>query len=202
MLRAVNLIILLFICFNAVSSSFSVIGRVYEITEEDEIIKIQKRAAKQDWSKIFDKPEEKVNSFIRREQNFLPYAPEDGLRLHVPHYIVEKDVIDKDGIVIYPVGFRYNPLNNAHLPFRIVVTDVDSLSWFKNKINKTDMILISSGDLGKAEEILGRTVFVLNRRVSERLNLKYVPSIVEQKNNLFHISEFIQKPKLPEHSNE
>jgi len=202
MRQAVSFFILLLICFDSLSSTHTVIGRVYEIIEEDEILKIQRRASQHDWSKVFDNPQEKVDSFIKREQNYLPYAPKDGLRLHVPHYVVEKQVIDKDGAVIYPVGFRYNPLNNVQLPFRVVVTDVNSLSWFKDKILKTDMILISSGNLSDAEKILGRTVFILNRRVKEKFNLSFVPSIVEQQNNLFRIYEYAQEKSDLKVSNE
>lgn len=182
--------LLCFFSFSSICAESSVIGRVYDIKEEDEAIKVLKKADAVNWASVFNEPHKKADKWLKSEQVLLPYAEKDSVRFHVPHYVVEKPVIDKHGNVIYPKGYRFNPLNFTKLPFRVVVVDLKSLIEFKSKIRKNDMIVLSSGDLSQAEDIIGKKCFILNEKLKAKLNINVIPSFVEQQNNMLHISEF------------
>ncbi len=183
-----TILIGLLISFNVLAKDI-VVGRVYDIAEMDEITKIELRAKKVDWNKAIDNAKNNVQKTIEDLQIELPFSTTEAKRLHVPYYIVEKEVLDKDGNVLYPKGFRYNPLNHYTLPYRLVIFDVKQWDFMKPLVKFSDRIMITSGDKSIVEKSLGREVFILDQISYQRLSIQKVPSIITQKNNLFEIKE-------------
>ncbi|WP_339145172.1 hypothetical protein [Pseudoalteromonas galatheae] len=168
------------------SQQTSKIGAVYSIAETDALEAIKARAETINWN---DALRNRTNSWMQLQQTPLPRVEKDNIRFHKPTHILEKQITDANGVVIYPSGFEFNPLNHMRLPYRIVVVSMPQLKWLKKVLRKTDRVLLTSGDVFKARDYLGHTVFLLDQRTKERLNVLKVPSLIVQKSNLLEISE-------------
>lgn len=164
----------------------SVVGTVYPIKERDALVAIKQRASQIDWQQAMAKYS---TSWQSTQQMPLPVVAKDLIRFHQPIHYLEREIVDPQGKVIYPSGFAFNPLDFTKLPFRIVVIAFDQLAWFKPHIKKTDRVLLTQGDVFKAREILGKTVFLLDRQTQQALNVLRVPTIIRQKGNLFEYQE-------------
>lgn len=176
----------------------SVIGAVYPIHEENELEAIKREVEKVDWQAVLSK---RTDSWLKNQMTELPFAQQDSIRFHKPIHVLEKQITDKDGVVIYPEGFEFNPLNHMRMPFRIVVISMEQLDWLKPKLTKMDRVLLTSGDVFEAREKLGHTVFLLDAKTQNKLNVLRIPSIIKQKGNLLEIEEFKFNPNDKELSN-
>ncbi|MBQ4839844.1 hypothetical protein [Pseudoalteromonas luteoviolacea] len=176
------------VCSTVFAQQSSVIGAVYPIKEKDALAALKNRAEQVDWQAYMANRKDGWKSNLQRE---LPIARKNLVRFHRPFYTVEQAVIDQKGAVIYPVGFRYNPLNHVRLPYRIVAISTLQVEWVRAKLRKTDRVLISHGDVFKARELLPEhIVFTLDERTRSRLDIQRVPTIVVQKGNLLEVSEY------------
>ncbi len=169
------------------SAKSSVIGTVYPIAERDALVVIKQKAAQVDWQKAM---QNHSNSWLEQQQTPLPAADKNQIRFHRPNHRLQREIVDAQGTVIYPQGFAFNPLAFIKVPFRIVVLSLAQLAWFKPNIKPTDRVLLTEGDVFKARDILGRTVFLLDGKTQVRLNVLKVPSIIRQKGHLFELEEF------------
>ncbi|WP_257291435.1 hypothetical protein [Endozoicomonas sp. ONNA1] len=172
----------------------SVIGRTYPIAENDALDEIKKKA-----SKI---PPE---AFIKSKSDWsalkslsLPLASATRSRKHIPWHTTQFDIKNAEGRVLYPKGFRFNPLQYVKLPQRIVVIREDHAVWLKeNHLKSTDMVLLTDGDIEKVSKFIGRPVFILEDSVKQRLGLEYVPTILSQPATYFQIDEFYLSKLTP-----
>jgi conjugal transfer pilus assembly protein TraW len=163
-----------------------VIGAVYPIIERDALMAIKEKARQVDWQQAM---KHYTNSWQHRQQSPLPAAKFNQTRFHRPVHKLEKAIVDQHGTIIYPQGFDFNPLSFMKMPFRIVVVAFDQLAWFKPRIKSTDRVLLTQGDVFKAREILGKTVFLLDEKTRDKLNVTAVPTIISQKGPLFELQE-------------
>ncbi len=173
----------------------STIGKVYPIQEPDALEEIEQRAKNVDWAEVSKK---KKNGWEAERSLKLPPAQENISRQHFPYYQVEFDVTDAKGNVIYPKGFKYNPLDHVTLPSRIIVINEGHTTWIKDRLKFNDMVIISSGNREKTSKILGVPVFILDKKLKERLSIKYVPTIIEQKVNYLIVSEYKVEEEFPD----
>jgi hypothetical protein len=175
------------------SSTFTgtsrVVGAVYPIIERDALVAIKQKASQIDWQQAMSSY---TSSWQTRQQSHLPAVTENQIRFHRPVHRLEQDIIDQHGTVIYPKGFAFNPLAFMKVPFRIVVLSVNQLDWFKPQLKKTDRILLTAGDVFKARDLLGKTVFLLDEKTRDKLNVTRVPTIIKQKGQLFELQEIKQ----------
>ncbi|KAB0979375.1 conjugal transfer protein TraU, partial [Cronobacter sakazakii] len=104
------------------------------------------------------------------------------------------DVPDKNGRIIYPKGYTFNPLQYVHLPQRIVVISPGQEEWLKEKVQPTDMILYTHGDVIRKSESLDRPAFILDSSLQQRLDVKVTPTIIHQEGAHLVIDEYEWSP--------
>lgn len=170
------------------------VGRTYPIEENDALEEIKSRAAQADWAKMYQK---KPETWAAWKSVNLPPANANTERTHKPIYVVEQDVADRNGNILYPQGYKYNPLDYVKMTFRIVVINgkENQLEWLKETLQDTDQIYTAGGDPRELGKRLGRPVYIVNEKARERLALRAVPSTIEQSGNSLVIKEYY----VPEH---
>ncbi|EHJ1703236.1 conjugal transfer protein TraU [Salmonella enterica] len=168
------------------------IGQIYDIAEPDALSEIENRVRNIDWSKEMNKNRESWHAFRGVP---LPVAKETRTRTYVPFYTSLIDVPDKEGRILYPKGYTFNPLQHVHLPQRIVVISPGQEEWLKSHVQDTDMVLYTHGDVITKGESLGRPAFILDPTLQQRLDVKVTPSIVQQEGAHLVINEFAWNPE-------
>ncbi|WP_421198531.1 hypothetical protein [Aeromonas enteropelogenes] len=165
----------------------AVIGQTYDVKEPDALTEIEQKAASVDWNKALNKP---VDQWTALQGIKLPFATEDRSRSVIPFYTTEFDIKDKSGRVTYPKGFTFNPLEFVTLPQRIVIIDPLQEQWLQDHARVTDQIIFTHGNVFKAKERLNVPIFILDDKTRSRLDIKVVPTIVEQKGKMLVLHEF------------
>lgn len=172
-------------------------GTTYHIAEKDAIEKIKKKAAKTDWSKHFNK--EKMEKAVRRyrpEHIFrLPRATQDRTFRVDMSYAVDFNIPDEKGGILYPKGYRFNPLEYVQWPGILVVidgSDKDQVTWLRSSQYVKDyktMLLVTDGGFWDLSHNLKRPVFYATRQIVNRFQLKAVPSVIQQSGNYMEVKE-------------
>jgi conjugal transfer pilus assembly protein TraW len=168
-------------------------GQVYTIAEPDALTEIEKRAKAVNWRSILDK--ERPEEFRPPNLVSLPRARHDRSFLVDMTYTLEFDVPDGRGGLLYPRGYRFNPLDYVPFNQTLVIIDGDDpeqLDWLKKSalLSEPDsLILLTQGAFSTIGEQLGRAVFYADRRILKRFNLAAVPSVVSRKGRLMEVRE-------------
>ena len=168
------------------------VGQTYPILEQDALAEIQAHAAGVDWQHELSAANIRWSA---KDGLSLARAPADRTRQVIPTYTLEFDIRDQTGQLIYPKGFQFNPLEHITLPYRIVVIESQDLDWAKARLKKTDMVILTHGDFSYASQALERPTFLLDEKTRTRLNLEFVPSIVEQSGRVLLINEYRLEPE-------
>lgn len=178
-----------------------VLGTTYEFAEKDLLVEFQQRVEKK-------KPEaDKVMSDLQKKakEKILTWKP-DGLDKLIPAkqdrefypdltYTLEQDIMDAEGRVLYPRGFKYNLGDYLNMPFRVIVFDPTvkkQKEWIaKNGYDKDvgTVLLITDGQALKLGEEYKRPVFYSAKPLVDRWGLKRTPSVVMQIGNKIKVSE-------------
>jgi len=193
------LIISVFILSVPVSAAVKDLGtfaETYPIIEKDAIEEIQQKAQNIDPQSVIDpvEAEAKITSF-KPETLSLPKATKDRQFLVDMTYTLENDIPDKDGNVLYPAGYQFNPLEYMNNPMTYVfinANDKDQVNWFlKSEYAKkiSYRLLITEGECFDLSEQLGRPVFYALSKITERFQLEHVPSIASQYEQFMKITE-------------
>lgn len=194
---AASLVIAAAVLAASADAATSTIGRTWPIAEPDALAEIEAGIARQ--------PASIAPRFGPRSQwsalKAAPLAPaaRSQIRYMVPFYTLDFDIRLPGGKVLYPRGFRFNPLAYVSLPQRIVIVHPGDLSWAVKTAALTDWILIAAGqdeapgggpdDALSLGERYGRPVFILEERVKQRLGLTAAPVIVRQAGQRLELTE-------------
>jgi conjugal transfer pilus assembly protein TraW len=171
------------------------VGRVYPIAEKDCLNEIREKAKKLDWEKITDESMEMAKNYKPENLVKLPKATQDRTFLVDMSYTLGNDIPDKDGKIIYPKGYRFNPLEYIDYPIKLVVidgSDSDQVAWFQNSLYTNDYqvrLLITDGYHVELREKLNRPIYYAHRLIVERLQLDRLPCIVIQKGVHMEVKE-------------
>ncbi|MGD9244643.1 MAG: hypothetical protein PVH36_06895 [Desulfobacterales bacterium] len=171
------------------------VGRVYPIAEKDCLNEIREKVKKLDWEKIRDESIEMAKNYKPENLVKLPKATQDRTFLVDMSYTLGNDIPDKDGKIIYPKGYRFNPLEYIDYPIKLVVIDgSDScqVAWFQNSPYAKDYharLLITDGYHVELREKLNRPIYYAHRLIVERLQLDRLPCIVIQKGVHMEVKE-------------
>jgi conjugal transfer pilus assembly protein TraW len=175
-------------------------GATYPIIEEDAISQLKKAIAKYDWEKFKIKQKEKIKNFKPKDLVDLPVAKEDKVFKVDMTGAIKEDIIGRDGEVIYPKGYRYNPMEYVFMR-RIIVfingKDEKQIEWYKKSPYPADMrtmLLITDGSyLDVRKKLNTLTVYYANREIIERMGIKAVPSVAVQKGTELEVQEYALK---------
>ena len=171
------------------------VGRVYPIAEKDCLVEIREKAKKLDWNKIKEESIEKAKNYKPENLVKLPNATQDRTFLVDMSYTLENDIPDRDGKILYPKGYRFNPLEYINYPIQLVVidgSDSDQVAWFQNSPYAKDYrvrLLITDGYHVELRKKLKRPVYYAHRLIVERLQLDKLPCIVIQKGVHMEVKE-------------
>jgi conjugal transfer pilus assembly protein TraW len=175
-------------------------GATYPITEEDAISQLKKAIAKYDWEKFKIKQKEKIKNFKPKDLVDLPVAKEDKVFKVDMTGAIKEDIIGRDGKIIYPKGYKYNPMEYVFMR-RIIVfingKDEKQIDWYKKSPYPADMrtmLLITDGSyLDVRKKLNTLTVYYANREIIERMGIKAVPSVAVQKGTELEVQEYALK---------
>lgn len=172
-----------------------IVGRTYEIAEPDLLDEIAERAARADWSAVA----RDLATPPAGEVAHLPSTRSPSIRHHVPWYVVPFDVPDGRGGVLYPKGFRFNPLKHVSLVGGgdlIVIDDSDaSLAWLASRA--MPRWLLVAGDARRVSTATGQPAYALSSVHAARLGLTSVPSVVTQEATRLRIETFVIEEGAP-----
>jgi conjugal transfer pilus assembly protein TraW len=177
--------LLLLACVYTVSyagvQDFGQCGRVYPVLERDALEEIEEKA-----SSLLP-----LLSFLRERTESpdiegLPLPPARTPRRFSfePVFEVEEDIVDESGNVLYPKGFRFNPLEYVSQSGTYVFldgTDRKQLAWFerrKKNLPDTVTVLVTRGDPGELSRRTGKAVYRATREVSGALRVEHTPAVV------------------------
>lgn len=118
----------------------------------------------------------------------VPNAIEDKEYDFVPWYVNEFEIRDEHNQLLFPKGFKINPLTKVRAPGRLVFFNESQVDWVKTVVQKGDNLVMTSGDVYTAMKTLNARVFLLDVKTHERLQVNAVPSIYEQKSNDVHFT--------------
>ena len=175
-------------------------GATYPIIEEDAISQLKKAIAKYDWEKFKNKQKEKIKNYKPKDLVDLPVAKEDKVFKVDMTGAIKEDIIGRDGEVIYPKGYRYNPMEYVFMR-RIIVfingKDEKQIEWYKKSPYPADMrtmLLITDGSyLDVRKKLNTLTVYYANKEIIERMGIKAVPSVAVQKGTELEVQEYALK---------
>jgi conjugal transfer pilus assembly protein TraW len=184
----------------AVAKDLGKYGATYPIIEEDAISQLKKAIAKYDWEKFKSMQKEKIKNFKPKDLVDLPVAKEDKVFKVDMTGAIKEDIIGRDGEVIYPKGYRYNPMEYVFMR-RIIVfingKDEKQIEWYKKSPYPADMrtmLLITDGSyLDVRKKLNTLTVYYANREIIERMGIKAVPSVAVQKGTELEVQEYALK---------
>lgn len=170
----------------------STIGRTWPIAEPDALAEIEARTARlpPDMRGKFGPR----SSWSAMKSASLAPAAKSQTRIVVPFYTLDTEIRLPDGTLLYPRGYRFNPLSYVTLPQRLVVVHPRDLGWALKTARLTDFILLAAGsarddDAITLSERTGRPIFILEERIKERLSLTVAPVVITQVGQKLELTE-------------
>jgi len=201
MIKYINLLLVIMVFSFCGSASAAVkdlgtFAETYPIAEKDAIEEIQEKVQTVDPQGMIDpiEAESKISNF-KPETLSLPKATKDRQFLVDMTYTLDIDIPDKDGNIVYPAGYQFNPLDHMNNPMTYIfinAADQDQVNWFLKSSygnNLSCTLLITDGEYFDLSEKLGRPVYYALRQVVERFQLEYVPCVVFQDGQYMKVKE-------------
>ena len=198
--KAVILSVLFFLLLvqAAVCADLGDVGATYPIVERDALAEIEERSNAVDWGKAFDpkRMSERIRDYRPEGMDVLPTAKKDRVFQVNMNWILDFDIPDGRGGILYPKGFSFNPLDYVFLPNVLVVIDGSNarqVEWFKASSYAKDyrvMLLLCGGSYTRVMEKLKRPAFYADARIVKRFQLKAVPAVIVQKGAVMEVREY------------
>ncbi|MGN6124845.1 MAG: conjugal transfer protein TraW [Sphingomonas oligoaromativorans] len=190
---------MLAIAATAAGAATSTIGRTWAIAETDALAEIEGRASKVPDMRQAYGPRA---GWSAMKAATLGDARADRQRTVVPFYTLDQEIRLPGGRLLYGKGYTFNPLAYVSLPQRLIVVHPADIGWALRVARPADFILIAAGGTGDADPIAlgerhGRTMFLLEERVKQRLGLTVAPVIVAQTGQKMLLSEYGPASRRP-----
>lgn len=161
------------------------IGNVYPIAEED-LFEVMNRRLRN--LQINETDLSKMSAF---KGYHLPVNAKENLRRITPFYTLEFDLKGKAGETIYPKGYVFNPAAHSKLPNTLLIFSEEHVTFVKTKLKKTDLLLLTHGNIEQVKKEFDRPVFLLEPAMVERFDLRGAPTRVEQIGAQYEIQEWV-----------
>lgn len=179
-----------------------IVGTTYPVIESDIITKLQNTAERLDKAKEDQQSLEQLQTYQPTDIHSLPLAEHNRTFIVDTRYVLDHDIVDVKGNIIYPRGYIFNPLDYMGFPGGLIIidgTDEEQIKWFLSSPyanNHKVKIMLADGYAAKVAHQLKRPVFYLTTTISQRLKLSAVPSVVIQKENNLHVHEIKISTKI------
>lgn len=186
----------LIMCFVGISASgkeVAVSGKTYPIAERDALDELEERVKAVDWQKHLKAI--KPGNYRPPNLTFLSRARNHRKFLVDMTYILENDITNDKGELLYPKGYMFNPLDFFSYKRTLVVIngeDPEQARWFQNSSlkNRLDVSLfITQGSSLELAKKIKRPVFYATNPLIARFQLKAVPSIVKASGRNMEVEE-------------
>jgi conjugal transfer pilus assembly protein TraW len=197
-MKAIYIMALLLAAIPGHAKDLGIAGTTYPIVEQDMLAEMLEKARHVDWEKAIDKERaaKAIKKFKPRGIRNLPRAADDRTFQVDMTYTLEADITDREGSVLYPKGYTFNPLDYVHNPGTIFVVlngaDRPQVNWFKHSryMNSTNVtLMLTDGSYYDLGQELKRPVFYAVHGVIERFELQHVPSVIQQKGRVMEVQE-------------
>lgn len=190
-------LLLIVLAATASAGDLGVVGATYGIREGDALQEIEERARQTDWGRYFNAAalKKKVKHFTPDDMGTLKTARRNKTFMVDMTHILQYDIPDGKGGILYPKGYAFNPLLYVVFPNTLVFingAERGQVEWFKASAYSKDhtvMLLTTGGSFQELSEELKRPVFYAKRGIVERLKLVAVPSVVIQKGRNMEVKE-------------
>ena len=196
----VTIILAISLQIEALAKDLGTYGATYPIMEGDAISQMKKAIAGYDWEKFKRKQREEINNYKPKDLVDLPTVREDKVFKVDMTGTIKEDIVGKDGEVIYPKGYQYNPMEYVFMRKILVFIngkDEKQIEWYKQSPYPTDMrtmLLITDGSyLNVRKKLKALTVYYANKEIIERMGIKAVPSVAVQKGTELEVREYALK---------
>lgn len=163
------------------------LGATYPIVEPDALIEMERSAAGKSVS-LSDFGDS--DRWTATRSRLLPVAERDRIRDVIPFFTLPFDIPDKDGAILYPKGFTFNPLEHLKLPNVLWIARPEQLDWVTSQAGSGDMVILSGGNALKESEGRDVPVFMLQDQLADRLSLEAAPARVWQEGAVLKVEEF------------
>jgi len=176
----------------AAAQSLGIHGNVYEIQEEDAVDYLKGKIA--GWQKDGTIKRKQEEAKMRVEQSIRFPKPIEGIstatknRIFMwdPTFVLEKNITDGKGNVLFPAGTTINPLMYGGLDKRLIFLDArdDRQVEYAIKANEkypNDKIILTGGSWVELSKKLNKQVFYdQSGYLTRRFGIRRVPAIVSQ----------------------
>ncbi len=169
-------------------------GQTYQIAEPDAYKEIMDKVKAVNWQSHMERIKNKVSDLGKISLG-LPYAKKTTVKRFIPEYKLEMDIKDSSGNILYPKGYKYNPLAYLSLRGAFIFFNAKStsqLQWLKvsGYAESPDVMLIATdGDAIKAAKFLRSPVYRASPLMLEKFHIERTPSYVRQVGNQLEITE-------------
>jgi conjugal transfer pilus assembly protein TraW len=179
------------------SKDIATVGTTYPILEKDALSEIEDSAAQINWKDKInpDVMGKKIKSFRPKDMRKLKRAEKNRKFTVDMTYTLEFDIPDGKGGILYPKGYRYNPLEYMFYPKVLVVIngdDKEQVEWFKSSQYYRDRrikLLLSGGSFYDLALELKRPAYYLSAALADKFNLCSAPSVIFQNGRVMEVWE-------------
>lgn len=199
----IKMIVLLFpiLLFSSILKKQYETGETFLFAEKDMIEEIKNQIINnktQIESKLKEYKEvakEKANNYKPADLKKLTPALKNNIFYPDMTYTNPNNIYNNKGNIIYPKGFKFNPLDYQTISYQMIIIDGTSkkeLDWLiKNNYtnNMKYMILLSDGNYKEIGEKIKQPVFYAMPKITEKFNLEHTPSIITQIGNKMEVKE-------------
>lgn len=172
------------------------IGPTYEI-EEDDFSKVIMQKAKQSredgsWEEAVKRHGEKIDSGALEVNGDLPQARNGKTYLLDPTITVQEPIRRADGTILYDRGTKVNPLDYVSFNRMLCFFDASQpaqIEWIKHECSgRTGVKRIAvQGNITGLNDQLGRVYLDQERRLTERFELKELPSTITRDGTMLRV---------------
>ena len=176
-------------------------GQVYLIKEQDflffiknKLVKLQNEGALESAKKDFIK-RSKEHILRPHAVNGLSTTNNPQVFYYDPSFILQHNITDAMGQVLYKKGLTVNPLNKISFKQIWIFFDADDarqLSWASAKIKSLQQVkpILVKGNIKKAVKALGVRVYFDQQGVfTRKFRLKHIPVVISESHKKLKIQE-------------
>jgi len=195
-MKIIVLLIVTLLVVSAASATEVTIGRTWDIVEPDPLKEAQKRAESVSPEKL--KPKNSFRDRLAAKGVFRTITPKN--RHYTPTYTLERQIVDKDGAVLYPSGFKFNPIKYMqHYKSRIIIIDQQDAAIVKKFLKASDVVIVNNGDLKEVSVLLNRKITMLDILTAESMDITRIPVVVtiDYENYYYDLEEFLPEQGVP-----
>ena len=171
------------------------VGRTYQIAEVDALRELEDRARRIDTKKML--AQARPEKYRPVNLKYLPRASKARSYLVDMTYVLEVDIPDGKGGILYPRGYTFNPL--SFIPFRKTLVVIDGsdrqqVAWFAASRFNSDpavTLLLTDGFSVDIQKRVRRPAFYATEPVVSRFRLAAVPSVIRVKGMNMEVEEIV-----------